>query len=190
MKNAVFASCAVALALVASVAQAGNWRPTPAESDAFVRAYAFTVMQAVMEEGLEMKVESGKVTPPVAACLRKKMQLDKLLVPLRPIVAANFTSRKNLARATAFFLSPTGIKINQLSAQQLRNALRQASNSKQAAHDVQFVVTHKDVVAADKFNHSAAGREFTRFVDEGLPKLSTVDVFGDAVEKCVHDAGQ
>ena len=50
----------LALALFSAAAQAGRWLPAAAESDAFVKAYAYTVMRALMEEGLDLKVESGK----------------------------------------------------------------------------------------------------------------------------------
>lgn len=188
MQSALLALAVVANAAAAGTGAAQKWRPTGAQSDAFVRAYAFTVMEALMGEALQIKVESGKLSPAVAACLRQHMQLVNLYQPLRPIVADAFTSRQSLAQATAFLTSPAGIKIKELSVQQLRGALRQSSGASAAAGPApQLAVTREEATATDKFSHSQAGRDFSRFVDVGLPQLGNVDVFGDAAEQCVHD---
>lgn len=178
---------ALALALVSFPAQAGTWRPTDAESDAFVRAYAFTVMAALMEEAIALKVEAGKMTPAVGTCLRKKMALGELFVPLRPIVAGSFSSRKNLKQATVFFTSPAGVKLKTFGARQLRVALREASGAApDPAQGAQFNATQEEAMAAQKFAQSAAGKEFDRFVEAGLPEMGKVDVFGPVAEECVH----
>jgi hypothetical protein len=181
----------LALALLAPAAQAGQWKPSVAESDAFVKAYAYTVMRALMEEGLDLKVESGKVSLALAACLKQKMQLSALLVPLRPIVASSFSSRQSLRQATAFFRSPTGLKIKASGAQELRDMLRQhAGATPRLARDTpQLVATPADAAAADRFSRSQAGRDFQKFVGDGLPRLGAVDVFGTATEECAKQGG-
>lgn len=192
MKLVRYALLALALAAASAAIHAEPappWRPTDAESDAFVRAYAFTVMEALMDEALRMKVDAGKITPAVAACLRQNMQLGNLYQPLRPYVAATFRSKQNLAQATAFFQTPTGIKMKNFGAQQLRNALRQSAGAPGAAADPapKLTATRADAAATRKFSESQAGKDFNRFVVDGLSHLGEVDVFGDAAAKCVHD---
>ena len=191
MKLIRYAVLALALAAgsAAHAAPAQKWRPADADSDAFVRAYAFTVMEALMDEALAVKVDTGKITPAVAACLRKNIQLDNLYRPLRPYVASTFTSQQSLAQATAFFMSPTGIKMKKFGAQQLRNALRQSSGAPRpvAAAEPALAATAEDAATTHKFAESQAGKDFNRFVVAGLSHLGEVDVFGDAAAKCVHD---
>ena len=182
----------LALALFSAAAQAGRWQPAAAESDAFVKAYAYTVMRALMEEGLDLKVESGKVPPALAACLKQRMQLDALLAPLRPFVASSFGSRKSLREATAFFRSPAGMKMKAFGAQHLRDMLRQNAGAapRPAGAAPQFEATAADAAAVDRFARSQAGRDFEKFVADGMPQLGEVDVFGTAVEACAKQAGR
>lgn len=179
------------LVLFAPAALAAHWQPTAAESDAFIRAYGYPVMRALMEEGLDLKVQSGKVSPALAACLKRNMQLDALLAPLRPFVAHTFTSRRSLRRAAAFFRSSAGMKVKAYRVQVWRERLRETSavQPPPAGDTPQFDATPAESAAASRFFRSQAGKDFENFERAGTPALGAVDVFGTAVERCAKQAG-
>lgn len=178
----------LALAFLAPAAHAAHWRLSPADSDAFIKAYAYPVMRALMEEGLDLKVKSGKVSPSLAACLKQHMRLDALLVPMRPFVAHTFTSSKRLRRATAFFNSPAGVKQKAYLAQVWRESLREVSGvpPRPGGEAPQLETTPQEAAVAARFWQSPAGKEFQNFELAGTPALGAVDVFGAATDRCAQ----
>ncbi len=185
MKNIRHTLLILAL-LGAPAAHGAPWQPTDAESDAFVEAYAFTNLNALTDEALALKVQSGGMSSELAACVRDKVQWSKVLPPLRPIVAKTFSSRQNLEQATAFFNSPTGGKIKEIGAQILRNALRTKFPGERKPVPPSVQTTKEDEAAAGNFFESPAGKDFNRFVAEGQPHMAKMDLLTPATEECVH----
>lgn len=174
------------LAFFSATAQAGRSQPTYAESDAFIKAYAYPVMRGLMDEGLDLKVKAGKVSPALAACLKQHMHLDALLAPMRPFVTRTFSSRNSLRRATRFFRSAAGKKVTAYRAQIWRERLRENSGVEPRPDgDVpQYDATPAESAAASGFFRSQAGKDFENFELAGTPALGSIDVFGSATEQC------
>lgn len=160
--------------------------PSNAESDAFIKAYSFDVLKALVDENLAFKVESRQLTKAHADCARMKINLNHLLSQARPIVSATFKDSEAVNQATAFFSSPTGTKLKDFGIATLRDFLRAKLRGQQpaASPSVPPTFTEQDIRVATDFNNSPAGQQFVRFVSEGLPQLRRVDQLEPALVSC------
>ena len=174
------------LVLVLAAAGAHALPPTDAQSDAFVRIYAFGVLKAMLSETLTLKAEAGRITQTQADCAIDKVHFEDMLPRARTIVAASFPSAEALNEATAFFSSATGVKLSEFGATTLRDYLRARAHGKTPPTPASFPpsFTTEDVNASAKFNVSAAGADFSRFVKEGLPRMNKVDLVQPALAAC------
>jgi hypothetical protein len=162
-------------------------QPSPAQSDAFIQVYSFDVLEAIVDESLIYKVESGQLNEAQAACARGKIKLNDLLPRTRPIVTAIFQDANTLNEATAFFSSSTGKKLKDFGKTTLRGILRAKLRGQQppASASVPPAFSQQDAEAALQFNNSPAGQQFGRFVREGLPQMRRDDLIEPAIASCV-----
>lgn len=174
------------LALLLAAGRSFAIQPSDAQADAFLRAYSFDALKALATEGLAMKVASKTLTQAQADCIRGRLNFEVILPTSRPIVAATFGDAALVDQATAFFSSPTGLKLKAFNIATLQSYLRakQKGEPPPAAPAVPPSFSAKDVQIASAFNDSDAGQAFARFVRNGLPRLPKNDVMAAAVSAC------
>jgi hypothetical protein len=162
--------------------------PDNADIDAFLRSYAFDVMQTLVNESLAIKVEAGDMTQAEADCTSKQIHLDDLLPTIRPIVTASFPDKAPLLDATAYFDSATGIKTKAFGSEILRAYMRAKALNQPAPPRpaIPASFTMQDMQVSAGFNASQAGRLFERFVNDGLPQMRRVDLLSPALKACMR----
>lgn len=165
---------------------AQTWQPSPQESDAFIEAYSFPTLRAVAKTIVSIKLETGEMNAEMADCVRKTISFSDLLVAARPIVGKTFRNRDNLIKATSFYLSPTGDKIKDFGALTLGNYLRAKARNQPPPPRPEFPdnFTQLDHLAAAQFEVSPAGKDFGKFVAEGLPQLRSGNAMAEAINLC------
>ena len=180
MKELIF------LALLFAAGPSFATPPTDAQSDAFLRAYSFDALKVLATEGLTVRVASKALTPAQADCIRGRLDFEAILPMSRPMVAAMFQNAALVDQATAFFSSPTGLKLKAFNIETLRNYLRakQHGEPPPSVPAVPPTFSANDAQIASTFNDSPAGQAFTRFVQNGLPRLPKNEVMAAAVSKC------
>lgn len=188
MKTFLHSAVLAALATLAMSAHAAPWQPADADADAFIESYSFESLKTLAEEALTFSVESGKISPELAACARDKLPMRELLPALRPIVATSFSSDSSLKQATGFFLSSTGIKLKNYGIKTLRDTMHAKLHGQQPPKmaDLPPDFNRADMASTNAFNTSAAGKEFSKFVTEGLPKMPKVNLIAMAVNECTR----
>ncbi len=186
MNTLKYRALLLTLAILAVPVHAAPWQPKDAEADAFIKSYSFDSLKALAEEALAFSADSGKISPELAACARDKLPMREVLPGLRPIVAASFSSDATLKQATGFFLSSTGIKLKEFGLQSLRQVLRAKWRGQQPPQIASLPpgFNQADMASTQAFNDSLAGKEFGKFVSEGLPKMPKVDLIAMAVNAC------
>ncbi|MFZ2269488.1 MAG: hypothetical protein WAV95_18085 [Azonexus sp.] len=165
---------------------AQGWQPSPQESDAFIEAYSFPTLKAVANVVVSIKLESGEINTEMADCVRKNISFSDLLVAARPIIAKTFRNRDNLIKATSFYMSPTGNKIKDFGTLTLGNYLRAKAKNLPPPPRPEFPdnFTQLDQLAAAQFETSPAGKDFGKFVAEGLPQLRSGNSLAEAINLC------
>jgi len=172
--------------LLSSPPWAQEWQPNPRESDAFIEAYSFPTLRAVANTIVSIKQESGEINAELADCVRKTISFSDLLVAARPIVGKTFRNRENLLKATSFYMSPTGNKIKDFGAQTLSAYLRAKAKNQPPPPRPEFPENfiQLDYMAAAQFETSPAGKDFGKFVAEGLPQLRSGNAMAEAINLC------
>ena len=174
------------LTLVLAAGRSLAIQPSDAQSDAFLRAYSFDALKALATESLTIKVASKTLTQAQADCIRGRLNFEAILPMSRRIVAGIFGDAALVDQATAFFSSPTGVKLRAFNIATLQSYLRAKQNG-QSPPSVPAVppsYSAKDVQIATAFNDSPAGQAFARFVQNGLPRLPKNDVMAAAASAC------
>lgn len=183
----IFAVTSAAVMFVFSASSLARAKePTSSEINAFIDAYGIVEsIRITTEEQVAFFVESGKLSPAVAACIKERVSLGEARKIVAPIVAKSFTDPVLLKETTAFFASPTGKKMNEYNFGVLREAVRRALRRlPQPETGLPPSFTPADIQAAGDFNNSPAGIAFQRFVKEGLPKIQKITLLQDAYEAC------
>jgi hypothetical protein len=134
------------------------------DSDAFIKAYSFDVLQALADANLGHKVDSGQLTKRQAECARASIPWEDMLPPARPIVADAFQDSRTVNQATEFFLSPTGIKLREFGTATLKDIMKAKASGQPPPPSASIPpsFTEQDVRIAANFNNSVVGQQFGR----------------------------